>query len=84
MPISAVFSLKNQKNRSALGAASTPQGRNIKYIMVGQKYFKGRWQTYIWGGQKYTKYNKINNNFREARLLLGDLFNKGACLIGSR
>jgi len=43
-----------------------------KHIMVDQKYFKGRRQTSVWGGQKYTKYNKINNNsenFRGARLL---------------
>jgi len=29
--------------------------------MVGQKYFKAG-QTTVWGGQSYTKYNKINNN----------------------
>jgi len=39
--------------------------------MVGQKYFKGG------GGQKYTKYNEINNNsenFKGARLLPGRAF----------
>jgi len=38
--------------------------------MAGQKYFKESKRTF--GVQKYTKYNKINNNsenFREARLL---------------
>jgi len=39
--------------------------------MVKQKYFK-EVNERLWGGQKYTKYNKINNNsenFRGATLL---------------
>jgi len=42
--------------------------------MVGQKYFKEkRAQTSVWG-EKYTKYNKINNNsenFSGEKLLPG-------------
>jgi len=43
--------------------------------MVRQKYFGG-WENERLGGQKYTKYNKINNseNFRGARLLPGGAF----------
>jgi len=42
--------------------------------MVGQKYFKGA--NVFFGGQKYTKYDKINNNsenFRRTRLLLEEI-----------
>jgi len=50
--------------------------RKHTMTMVGQKYFKGGGKQKF-GGQKYAKFNKINNNsekFRRARLLLwGDL-----------
>jgi len=46
----------------------------IKHTMVGQKYFKGGKQAF--GGQKYTKNNKINNNsenFRGQNCCQGEL-----------
>jgi len=42
-----------------------------KHTMVGQKYFKERGQTSVMEGQKYTTYNKINNNsenFRRSKI----------------
>jgi len=54
-----------------LGRSSRPLGpwrfesnaATRKHIMVKQKYFKGANER-LGGGQKYTKYNKINNNLK--------------------
>jgi len=42
-----------------------------KHTVVGQKYFKGREGKRVFGEQKYTTYNKINNNsenFRRSKI----------------
>jgi len=49
------------------------QGRNQKAYHGGAKYFRGV-NIRLGRGQKYTKYNRINNNsenFKGERLLLG-------------
>jgi len=44
----------------------SPSAATRKHTVVGQKYFKGEGQTRVWG-QKYTKYNNINNNLENFR-----------------